>query len=151
MVNKKAVVVSTIILIITVGLIIWISIQKEGKVSYSFNEITVSEMAENKVKVKENKIEENIVEDDKTEENKIGENNQEENQVQQNEVKEKSGEELAKELAKKQWGENDTDVYYFIEEKKTDETYIVSVRSKDTTAGIMDYIVNVNTQEVEEY
>ena len=54
--------------------------------------------------------------------------------------------EEALELAKEECGEDDS-VYYTID-NQAENIYNISVRSKETTATLIEYEVNVNTQEV---
>ena len=148
MVNKKVVIIMTIISICIVGIIIGISVKSFGKAEYTFNEVSIEEnknTTKNTVDIKEK---ENVVSENVNTENTTVENSGDKEKTDEN--KEKSGKDLAFDLAKKEWGE-DEDVYFYLEEQLSDSVYIVSVRDKNTTKGILDYEINIKTKEVSEY
>ena len=154
MIDKKIVITVAIITILIVAIVIGIKVKSLNEKNYTFD---ILNSGENKV------VEENIVNQVKTDtenttntENEVNEIS-EENVVnngkttnQESQEKKLTGEELAKSLAQKEWGE-DKDVYFYLEEKVSDDVYIISVRSKDTTKGLIDYEVNIKTGKVSEY
>lgn len=163
MVNKKVVIISTIIAILIVGVIVGIKIKKLDNVQ----EIISEEKPKNTV-VQNNVIENTVINNNvisnetKNEvENTITntnttktENSVKNTSVSNSEVKtdEKlTGEEKAKQLAKDKWGKTDDNVYYYVEDKLSENEYIVSVRDSDTTVSLMDYKVNIKTEEITEY
>ena len=111
------------------------------------------------------KTKEDVEEDTKKEENTVNKSSteKEENSVTNTSVKKEStktndtsekkanNEEKAKDLAKKEWGANKNDVYYYVEEKVSENVYIISVRSKSSTAELIEYEVNVQKGTVTEY
>ena len=147
MVNKKIVIISAIIAILVVAVAIGMEIKQYSGKNYTFSVVNSKES----VSVKENNTKEDEV--NTVEENEVNEENViVENKTENEEIDEKklTGEELAKSLAEKEWGKDD-DVYFYLEEKVSDDVYIISVRSKDTTKGLMDYKVNIKTGEISEY
>ena len=58
-----------------------------------------------------------------------------------------SAEDKAIELAKKEYGVTDG-VYFRIEQTKSSDVYVVSVRDESTTAALECYTVNISTGEV---
>ena len=58
-----------------------------------------------------------------------------------------SAEDKAIELAKKEYGVTDG-VYFRIEQTKSSDVYVVSVRDESTTAALEWYTVNISTGEV---
>ncbi len=158
MVNKKAVIIVTILAIIIVGIIVIVKVNSLEDVAYTFNEVA--------------KNNENSIEDENTT-NKINEENETTNTSNEtntnssintntnNEANtntstnvetptEEDTEDKALELAKKKWGENDDEVYFYIEEAIDDGVFIVSVRNKVTTASMAEYKVDVYNEEVTE-
>jgi len=162
MVNKKLVIIVTIIAIIVVVGIVYFSLNRETNGDeYTFSEQTVENQVKNDIDenilveentVKEDEVKEEEKQDVKNEENKVSE-------PEANEVKEEKKEEVQKldgkdkaiELAKKEWGENDNTVYYYVEEQVSDNVYIISVRDQSTTQDLLTYKVNVNKKTVEKY
>ena len=150
MVNKKIVIIATLIALITVGLIVAIGIKSIGKGESSFN--ILSEANNETKKSEENEIDlKNDEEINNMKENQVDENNIQENSISESDTKEKEGKDIAIDLAKKEYGESDDSVYYYVEEKISDDVYIISVRNRETTAGIIDYEINIKTEEVSEY
>ena len=162
MVNKKVVIISTIIFILIVGAIVGIKIKKLDN-----TENIISEEKPKVSDVQNNNIENNIVNNTINNEtkneivNKV-ENTTKNTTISENTVKNTSvsetktndnltGEEKAKKLAKDKWGKNDDSVYYYVEEKLSENEYIVSVRDSDTTVSLMDYKINIKTEEISEY
>lgn len=168
MVNKKAIIISTIIVLIVFAGIVGIAIKKSNDYSAevenkSKNESIVNNITNTLVenKVDENKIDGNTVSKDivenKIEENKVTDNTSE-NKTNNNSSNEDSSNnqnnssylrDIAISLAKKEWGE-DNSVYYSVEDGNSKDEYIVSIRDSSTTAEIVSYNVNVKTKTVKE-
>lgn len=161
MVNKKVVIISTIIAILIVGAIVGIKIKKLDNVQ----EIISEEKPKNTV-VQNNVIENTVINnnvisnetknevENTTTNTAKTENSTKNTSVSNSEVKtdEKlTGEEKAKQLAKDKWGKTDDNVYYYVEDKLSENEYIVSVRDSDTTVSLMDYKINIKTEEITEY
>ena len=158
MVNKKVVIISTIICIILVAGIIYISLNKPYEEPEIENEITETNGVENKIQEnveKENtQVEEKVENTEKEENTEMQENKTEEPKVKEDKKEQKSeltGEEKAKELVKKEWGENDKTVYYYVEEQVSDDIYIISVRDAQTTEELSTYEVDNSAETVEKY
>lgn len=165
MVNKKVVLIVTIIAILVVGVIVGIKIKKldnidlviseeKAKENYDddnfYNEVNDENIIENKInndviENEENENNENINKDNNFEENTIDSNSS------NNDDKVLSGEEKAKNLAKEKWQNQKTNVYYYVDSKLSDDEYVVSVRDNDTTISLIDYKINIKTGEIEEY
>lgn len=155
MVNKKVVIICSIIAIIIVGGIVAKEVIELKKVNYTEEEIQVSNQ-----KVVENQIEENEVEEQNTakEDENITQNETEKNnvtpQIQGEEEtttdkdaeKEKTGKEKAIKLAEEEWGEDDT--VYFTIDNQEGSTYFISVRSKNTTETLAEFEVNITGETV---
>ena len=164
MVNKKIVIICSIIALIIVGAIVRINIKKFNDAQNSMNEVKANQDVRNEIN-SENQIsnENNAISE---EENEVSENltnqeqikGEEETKPESNENKaentvsdntnneeEESGDEAAINLAKKEWGEDDNTVYYTIDTKSND-TYTISVRSKSTTEQLAEYEVDVKEQ-----
>ena len=161
MVNKKIVVIVTIIAIIVVCGIIYINLKRESQEQYTFSEQTVENKVENNTEKNtqieenlevENQINENKEEDNKVE-NEINNEIEEENKVSNStsNAKEESltSEEKAISLVKKEWGENDNTVYYYVEERISDNVFIISVRDQNTTEDLSSYKVDVSSESLE--
>lgn len=168
MVNKKIVIIVTIIAIIVASGIVYISLNKEFQEQYTFSEETAENKVENNVEEK-NQVEENVVEENEVYENKVEENKvenevdneiEEENKVsnttsdnkydeKKDEVEKLTGKDRAIDLVKKEWGENDNTVYYYVEEQVSDNVYIISVRDQSTTEDLSSYKVDVSSNSVE--
>lgn len=158
MVNKKVVIISTVICIILVAGIIYISLNKPYEEPEIENEITETNGVENKIQEnveKENtQVEEKVENTEKEENTEVQENKTEEPKVKEDKKEPKSeltGEEKAKELVKKEWGENDKTVYYYVEEQVSDDLYIISVRDAQTTEELSTYEVDNSAETVEKY
>lgn len=158
MVNKKVVIISTIICIILVAGIIYISLNKPYEEPEIENEITETNGVENKIQEnveKENtQVEEKVENTEKEENTEVQENKTEEPKVKEDKKEQKSeltGEEKAKGLVKKEWGENDKTVYYYVEEQVSDDLYIISVRDAQTTEELSTYEVDNSAETVEKY
>lgn len=158
MVNKKVVIISTIICIILVAGIIYISLNKSYEEPEIEKEITETNGVENKIQEnveKENtQVEEKVENTEKEENTEVQENKAEEPKIEEDKKEQKSeltGEEKAKELVKKEWGENDKTVYYYVEEQVSDDLYIISVRDAQTTEELSTYEVDNSAETVEKY
>ena len=154
MVNKKIVAICTIIAVVVVVLAVAIQIKKFNEIDYTQeasidnqNMLQEENIIENEVQEENVATLENAIKESETQANIQG---VEETQVnEENQESEESTEnysEKALELAKEEWGEDDS-VYYTID-NQADNIYNISVRSKETTATLIEYEVNVNTQEV---
>lgn len=158
MVNKKVVIISAIICIILVAGIVYISLNKPYEEPEIENEIAETNGVENKIQEnveKENtQVEEKVENTEKEENTEVQENKTEEPKVKEDKKEQKSeltGEEKAKELVKKEWGENDKTVYYYVEEQVSDDLYIISVRDAQTTEELSTYEVDNSAETVEKY
>lgn len=146
MVNKKAVIICSIIALILVAIIVVVQIKiwrteydKLGKV-YESHTSTNQTNIENKT---ENQVSENTTNSTQAENTNSSNVQGAEEKIEEPDI----GEYQARELVKKEWGENDTTVYYTLDSKSGD-VYIISVRSKTTTAQLAEYEVNIVTGDV---
>lgn len=156
MVNKKLVIIITIIAIIVVGAIVGYGIMSLQETEYTFDEVSNNTIGDEENSIANNTVDENVVD-----ENVVDKNATDENLAQQNTTTESNDnsassedpEEVAKSLAEQKWKEEgqNQEVYYYVEEQLSDNVYVISVRSKDTTAVLIDYEVNIETEEVSEY
>lgn len=158
--NKKTGAIVLLICVVMIVIIIYSRAQRTEEmqnVNETENQSSQTNIVNNETK------EENIVEEkqNEVEENTITENKIEEN-ITKNEVKEQvQGEEETKddeaenaqsasqkalELVKEEWGEDDT-VYYTID-NESGSIFNISVRSKETTAAVAEYEVNVKENTV---
>lgn len=177
MVNKKVVVISTIIALIVIAGIVTFAITKSNNYSESTENNIKTESTNNvgnnatsntiENKVEENKVNENAISENavvnNTTENKTSENNTSNNKASENKTDNNSSKkdtsktqdnesylrDVAISLAKKEWGE-DNSVYYSVEDGSSKDEYIVSIRDSSTTAEIVTYNVNVKTKTVKE-
>ena len=160
MVNKKAVIICTIITILVVGAIVYTNVLKVNEM-YATNEVsenTTIKKEENKTSNTDNNIiketeESNVIgqEEKDSQENEIKEDNNlsEENTTKEDnngEISKQEGKNKAIEMARKKWGEDDT-VYYFID-RANGNIYNVSVRSKDTTESLAEYEIDVKNNTI---
>lgn len=158
MVNKKAVIICSILaLLIVLGVVVF-QIKKweeeENKIEETAtNQTNIASnqnLVENQTEV-ENVVEENTIQEENTT-NEIVQN-QTQTQVQGQEEEnseeepEENEDEKALRLVREEWGEDDT-VYYTID-NQSNNTYYISVRSKTTTATLAEYEVNVTQETVE--
>lgn len=146
MVNKKIVIICSVIaLILIVGIVLMqIRIWKTeyDKLGKEEQNIDTNTNVTNNIST-ENKVENTSTTNTQTEENVTNVQGEEEGQEEPDE-----GEYQARELVKKEWGENDTTVYYTVDDKSGD-IYTVSVRSKTTTAQLAEYEVNMVTGDIQ--
>ena len=161
MVNKKVVIICSIIALIVVGAIVGIEIKKLKETDYSEevgkqNNLENQNVTQNEVKndvQSENTIQENEV----NTENTVTENTTQ-NQVQgeeetkpekedtQGNKSNENNKDKALKLVQEEWGEDDT-VYYTID-NQSNNTYNISVRSKSTTETLAEYEVDVEDETV---
>lgn len=159
MVNKKIVIICSIIALVIVCGIVGFEIKKLNEIEYvtENQEEAKQNTSSNQTLTTSNEIQND--EDEDTEQNSTQENTSEHNQIKgeeekkqeevqddtQNIVDNAKNENLsAIDLAKKQWGEDDT-VYYTIDQQ-SNNVYTISVRSKSTTEQLTEYEVDVNEQ-----
>ena len=157
MVNKKVVIICTVIACIIAGIILYINILNFNKSFF------VEEVNENIVTANQNQSEANTQKDN---DNTVQESNitgQEEidsqkddninnttNDASDNKDNNYSGlsnKDKAIAMAKKEWGESDNTVYYSVDREDGD-TYNISVRSKETTESLIEYEINVKNNTV---
>ena len=162
MVNKKVVIICSIIALIIVGVIVGIQIKKLNEIE---NVGEVQDTAKQNTSVNQNLAtsnetentgneEQNIIQENTSEQNPIkGEEEKEQEPTEENTANTSNTEEMAEnnnlsaiDLAKKQWGEDDS-VYYTIDHQ-SNEIYTISVRSKSTTEQLAEYEVDVKEQTV---
>lgn len=156
MVNKKVVVICSIIALVTVLLVIGIKIKKFKETDYASEEniINISNKVETQNSSKNEAKEENVIkENEKNTENITEENvsqtqvqGEEETKTEEKQENNEDGKDKALRLVKKEWGEDDT-VYYTID-NQSNNIYNISVRSKSTTATLAEYEVDVNEETV---
>lgn len=167
MVNKKAVIICSIIALIIVGAIVGIKIknfkdtqnemnEKENKPQISSNKVesenTISNennvtSEENKNETTENEVKQEIKGEEETKSSETVKN-ETENTVTNTNSEEENGDEAAINLVKNEWGVDDTTVYYTIDVKSSDTTYTISVRSKTTTEQLAEYDVDLKDKTV---
>ena len=161
MVNKKAVIICTIITILVVGAIVYTNVLKVNEM-YATNEIsenTTIKKEENKTSNTDNNIiketeESNVIgkeekdsqENGFKEDNNLSEENNTTKEDNNGEISKQEGKNKAIEMARKKWGEDDT-VYYFID-RVNGNIYNVSVRSKDTTESLAEYEIDVKNNTI---
>jgi len=163
MINKKIVIICTIIALVIVTSIVGFNIKKLNDNDLeSLNELGYEQ---NQVSKKENEINSNLEKEEsltnnetkeEQEDNETNNNVDEDTNTQiqgQEETKnddQKNNEDntqVAIELVKQEWGVEDDTVYYTVDNKK-DDAYVISVRSKLTTETLAEYEVNVNDKTV---
>lgn len=144
MVNKKIVIICSIIaLILVIGIVlIQIKMWKAEYDKLGKEEQNINTNVTNNIST-ENKVENASSTNTQTGENVTNVKGEEEVQEETDE-----GENQAKELVKKEWGEKDTTVYYTVDDKSGD-IYTVSVRSKTTTVQLAEYEVNMVTGDIQ--
>lgn len=133
------------------------------------NSVEINEVEENNTEY-ENIVEENVTEENLVEENKTSKNETEENTVKENTTKEntkkedttnktqentssnsteKNHEKKAISLAKKKWGNINSDVYFDVEDESKG-VYTIVVRDNNTTVEMVTYKVDINKNTVTE-
>lgn len=158
MIDKKIVIVFTLIAILIVGGIIGHKIYKINNSEYNVVQTENKSNTTNNVlknEIEEEKNEENVIVEETKEENTTTESNtqntevrgKEESDTQNEKENEASKKEQALNLVKKEWGEDNT-VYYTVD-SNSGNIYNISVRSKATTETLVEYEVDVNKKTVE--
>lgn len=156
MVNKKIVVICSVIALVIVAVIVGLQIKKFKETSYaseeekqniskSQNSIKNENMTEQNKSNTENTVNETQNQVIGAEETKPDEKEQDIPEKQDNKDK-KNLKEQALKLVEKEWGEDDT-VYYTVD-NQSNNIYNISVRSKDTTETLAEYEVNVDEETV---
>jgi len=133
------------------------------------NSVEINEVEENNTEY-ENIVEENVTEENLVEENNTSKNETEENAVKENTTKEntkkedtknktqentssnsteKNPEKKAISLAKKKWGNINSDVYFDVEDESKG-VYTIVVRDNNTTVEMVTYKVDINKNTVTE-
>lgn len=165
MVNKKAVVIASIIIVIIVGLIFAINVSrfnKQENINNDNENIIKSNTTTNSISEKNeinnntntNSNSNNTTESTNAIENKTTENNTTNtNESKNNNTTSNSKvepEDIAIDLVKKKYGNKSSSVYFYVEDEEAKGVYIVSVRDKDTTAHIATYRADINKNTVTE-
>ena len=173
MVDKKAVIIATVIAIVIIGGILGFKIYKYNKEEYGKSDVEASQSTNiiNEETQKQNTqkadkeenlsrpentsktdSEENTSSSEKTENNTNTENQADTNTTSKNEKNtdnnENSSEEDAIKLAKQKWGNQNSNVYFYAEDEVEKGVFIISVRDNNTTAELVSYKVNTNTKKV---
>ena len=160
MIDKKAVILCTLIAVLIVGGIIGYkiykinSVENETKQTENKNNTTNYNISKEEVEKKEEIKEKNDVTDETKEDNTTTESNtqnteikgKEEVDTQNEKENESSKKEQALDLVKKEWGEDNT-VYYTID-STSGNIYNISVRSKATTEALIEYEVDVINKKI---
>lgn len=156
MVNKKVVIICTIIAIVVTALIVAIKIKAIKEYSYE-NEINLStsqkNVIQNQVSNEVNQGADETQEDNTIAENEIQKENTTRNETTYQGEEESKDDEIQEDnsdsvidLVKNEWGEDDT-VYYTID-NQSGNLYTVSVRSKITTETLAEYEVDSTQKTV---
>lgn len=167
MVNKKTVIICTLIALIIIGAVIAFKIKKINDENKAIQETENNpQFIEQNTNVTEesqqNEISNEVQENETLPQNTIPEQNQVKGEEEKNNDKEETEgnvansneaeenkDETAVNLVKKEWGETDNTVYYYIDKYPEDDNlYIITVRSKSTTEQLGEYEVNVETKTV---
>lgn len=158
MIDKKLVVICTLIVVLIVGGIVGYKIYKlnntENEVVQMENKTNTTNINTQKNEIEEVKKEENKVEEEIKEDNTTTESNTQNTEIKgkeevdtQNEKENESNKkEQALDLVKKEWGEDNT-VYYTVD-SNSGNIYNISVRSKATTEALIEYEVDVTKKTV---
>ena len=153
------------LLIVSSALIAYVYLSKDNEKESNNNEIKVHQnsntdieenntVIQNTSDVKSTIVEENIVEnidvqehnEDKSK-NEIQEKSHIEEQTSEDEENMQDGEQIALNLVKDEWGEDDS-VYYTID-RHVGNKYDISVRSKANTQSLMEYEIDINKKTIE--
>lgn len=167
MVNKKTVIICTLIALIIIGAVVAFKIKKINDENKAIQETENNpQFIEQNTNVteesQENEISNEVQENETLPQNTIPEQNQVKGEEEKNNDKEETEgnvansneaeenkDETAVNLVKKEWGETDNTVYYYIDKYPEDDNlYIITVRSKSTTEQLGEYEVNVETKTV---
>ena len=159
MVNKKIVLICSIIALIVVLAVVGIGIKNLNQEEYQSSNISIANINSNTQVIQNEVKQENTAQDD---ENKVVEEPKktekkvpeaEQKKVTQGEEEESSNkententQERAIELVKKEWGEDNT-VYYTVDNNQNN-IYTISVRSKSTTETVAEYEVDIKNKQV---
>lgn len=171
MINKKIVIIISIIALIIGMLVITFKVKElkdieDRNIEYLQEEALKAEqnIIESQINEEENTVEqENITDTQNTQSDEsvrsTEQNNtqtetpvqsqvegEEEKNSKENQSSEENNDEKALRLVKEEWGEDST-VYYTID-NQSDDTYSISVRSKETTATLAEYEANISTETV---
>ena len=162
MVNKKVVIIASIIALLAIGGIVGFKIYQLDKNKYvavtktvsTNNTTTKKNTINNENTINENKIEKEDTENNIESKNEIENNtenttNTEKSTSNKTTEKKKEPEEQAIDLVKEKWKDN-SNVYFNVDDKISDDEYIISVRNKTTTTEMASYKVNINKESVEE-
>ena len=148
MVNKKIVIICTIIAIGIITAIVAANITMWRKHFYidleNQNNVNILSNLEDELNlVTENNVNENIneIQANEPQNTTLGE----EEKIGESTETDKSEEAIS--LAKKEWGETDETVYYTVD-NSSKNIYTISVRSKSTTAQLAEYEVDVSSKTV---
>ena len=160
--SNKIKTAGVIIFIIIVGVIIGITTDKmnryENQSQNDLEERIANDVKKNSVEI--NEVEENNTSKNETEENTVKENTTKENtkkedttnKTQENTSSnstEKNPEKKAISLAKKKWGNINSDVYFDVEDESKG-VYTIVVRDNNTTVEMVTYKVDINKNTVTE-
>ena len=163
MVNKKVVVIASIIIIMIVGFIFAINVLKfnkqaninnDNESNIKSNTTTNSISTKNEINTNTNSSSNNTTESANVIENKTENNNatntndSKDNTTTSNSKVEP--EDIAINLVKKKYGNKKSNVYFYVEDEESKGIYIVSVRDRDTTAHIATYRADINKNTVTE-
>ena len=172
MVNKKIVIVCTIIAILIFGCIFGYKIYKFNKDNN--NNIDEKSDLNNNSNINLNKIEDTNTTENTVDENTITENTLDSNETDttntvddnntntssnnvtdtntdaNNKQEGNKSEDIAISIIKEKLGNKNTNVYFYVEEELENGVYIVSIRDSDTTAEIATYKVDINNKTVKE-
>lgn len=161
MVNKKVVIIITILAIIVVALIIWYGVSLLQNTEYTFEEVSADGNLIDEEEIDDNTVldeEETTTTDDSDDEDSLTDENTTSQQstssdTSSSDTASEDPEDVAKSFAEDAWAEEglNQSVYYYVEEQLSDNVYVISVRSQDTTATLITYQVNIATGEVSEY
>ena len=161
MVNKKVVIICTIIALIVVASIVAIKIGKleetepvEENIQGTAQNVqeaqnTIKNEVEEQETIEEPNKENEVTVNETTAENKATTQNEiqgEEETKETEGIEEENTTEKALKLVKEEWGEDDT-VYYTID-NQSNNIFNISVRSKETTATLTEYEVDVKEEKV---
>lgn len=157
MVNKKAVLIATIIAILIFGGIFGARVYFSNKIDNNDIESEIGSVSktvsssENSVKKEENTIKENKIEEINSI-NTVNENTTADKKETNNskEKDKETPEKTAINLVKEKFGSDITNVYFSIDDNIADGIYIVSVRNKDTTTELESYKVDIMNKTVTE-
>lgn len=159
MVNKKIVLICSIIALIVVVAVVGIGIKNLNQEEYQSSNISIANINSNTQVIQNEVKQENTAQDDEnkvveepkktekkepdTEQKKV---TQGEEETSSNKENTENTQEKAIELVKKEWGEDST-VYYTVDNNQNN-IYTISVRSKSTTETVAEYEVDIKNKQV---